>query len=69
MRLYSQFGKALSAGTAAGAATGLVFLTIVSLNSCSKNNHPKDAAPAGWHLVWNDEFNRLFLLQKAKVAV
>ena len=33
-------------------------LTIISLNSCSKNGSGnKVQTPEGWHLVWNDEFN------------
>ena len=49
--------------SAAVAATSLItaaitLLTIVSLNSCSKQgNNVKDPSPAGWHLVWNDEFS------------
>ena len=32
-------------------------LTIISLNSCSKNGSGnKVQTPEGWHLVWNDEF-------------
>ena len=49
--------------SAAVAATSLItaaitLLTIVSLNSCNKQgNNVKDPSPAGWHLVWNDEFS------------
>ena len=50
----------LSAAVAATSAiiAAITLLTIVSLNSCSKQgSNVKDSAPAGWHLVWNDEFN------------
>ncbi len=50
----------LSAAVAATSAiiAAITLLTIVSLNSCSKQgSNVKDSVPAGWHLVWNDEFN------------
>ena len=57
MLKHSQFFRSLAIGFASVVSATIMFLTIVSLTSCSKNNQPKDAAPAGWHLVWNDEFN------------
>ena len=54
--------KHISAAVAAASviAISTVTLFVVGLNGCNKNagaNSAKVQAPAGWHLVWNDEFN------------
>ena len=54
--------KHISAAVAAASAIAIstMSLFLVGLNGCSKkagSQAAKDQAPAGWHLVWNDEFN------------